>query len=305
MKNSHLFSSDIDETLFFNLKHHLISLPTMECSLFLASVSLEEKYKGYTIAQSLYKKMLDTGGYIIDRKEDADGLLNDMRIIFGKNLYSKIYAVLKSQQQKRVEEIRSTAPAILYHASAQKLDKLEPRLNTCQFGIYRDKMCFASESLEKIQMHSFRDARRSDGRKATSIITSAIETPFGRKKIGISSHFHDEGYLYELPSQTFIPVVRLDGYFDHEWISFSEVTPSAEKKRHISEIEKNGDLLCFDFPSVQAEENFLKGVRLWKKKFDEKGYSAVQELVDNGILTRVDTKKQGVRKKVPDFILER
>jgi len=305
MGNSSLFSSDIDESIFVDLKQHLISLPSMECPLFLASASTEEKYKGYSVAQSIYKKMLDTGEYIIDRKEDADGLLNDMKIIFGEKLYNKIYTVLKSQQQKRIEELKSASPAILYHASAQKLDKLEPRLNTCQFGIYRDKMCFASESLEKIQMHSFRDARRSDGHKATSIIMPPIETPFGKKKIGISSHFHEEGYLYELPSQTFIPVVRLDGYFDHEWISFSEVIPSAVKRRHISEIEKNGDLLCFDFPSVQAEEAFLKGGRSWKKKFDRKGYSAVQELVDKGILTRVNTKKQDIEKKVPDFLPDR
>ena len=305
MKKRSLFSPDINEASFVVLKEHLLSLPPMECPLFLASASTEEKYKGYSVAQSIYKKMLDNGGYIIDRKEDADGLLNDMKIIFGEDLYNKIYTVLKSQQQERIEKLKSTAPAILYHASAQKLDKLEPRLNTCQFGIYRDKMCFASESLEKIQMHSFRDARRSDGHKATSIITLPVETPFGKKKIGISSHFHREGYLYELPSQTFIPVVRLDGHFDHEWISFSEVVPSAVKKRHISEIEKSGDLLCFDFPSVQAEENFLKGIRSWKKKFDEKGYSAVQELVDKGILTRVDTKKQDIGKKIPDFLPDR
>lgn len=305
MGNSSLFSSDIDESLFVDLKQHLISLPPMKRPLFLASASPEEKYKGYSVAQSIYKKMLDNGGYIIDRKEDADGLLNDMKIIFGEELYNEIYTILKSQQQKRIKELKSASPPILYHASAQKLDKLEPRLNTCQFGIYRDKMCFASESLEKIQMHSFRDARRPDGHKATSIVTSAIETPFGKKKIGISSHFHEEGYLYELPPQTFIPVVRLDGHFDHEWISFSEVTPSAVKKRHISEIEKNGDLLCFDFPSIQAEETFLKSVRLWKKELNEKGYSAIQELLDNGILARIDTKKQDIEKKVPDYLPNR
>ena len=298
MENKSLFSTEIDSSSFADLKKHLKSLNSMECSLFLGAASKDKEYNGYSNAQSIYKKMLDSGKYMIDRKEDADGLLSDMQVIFGKDLYDKIYTVLESQRQARVEEIRATAPAILYHASAQKLNKLEPRLNTCQFGIYRDKMCFASESLEKIQMHSFRDARRSDGHKATSIITSAIETPFGKRKIGLSSHFHREGYLYELPSKNFIPVVRLDGHFNHEWISFSEVTPIAVRKRHISEIEKKGDMLCFEFSTIQAEESFLKGSREWKKKFDAEGYPAIKELIKNGIIARVDTRTQGVKEKI-------
>ena len=271
--------------LFAKTKKHLESLNSEELHDFLQKDCKEPGYEGLSNAQSIYRKMLESDTYLLDEKDEANRLLDDLKLTFGNELYDAIYSVLTAQHKERTEQIRLGGPPALYHGSIEKIDKFEPRFNTCQFGLHSKRMICASDSLYKNAIYSFRMPSRSDGQKATSIITSPVELPSGEeRRFVIQSELKDRGYMYELPSETFIPVVRLDGYFNNEWISFSAVSPRKVETKTLKEIEEQYKLLCFTFPNVEKEEEFLKELKELKKEFERDGYQAVETLVQRGII---------------------
>ena len=245
--------------------------------------------------------MLESDVYILDKKEEAERLLADLRSVFGDKLYDTIYSVLRTQHEQKTAQIKSKAPPVLYHGSTTKIDTFEPRLNTCQFGLHTGKMVFASESLEKNAIYSFREPRRSDGHKATSIITLPMQTPHGERRLVFQSKLKNNGYMYKLPSETFIPVVRLDGHFNNEWISFSAVKPVEVEAKTLKEVEDQYKLLCFTFPGVKQEEEFLKNIKKFKKNLEKRGYKAVEEMVKKGLVTPITTQQPHLKELLNDL----
>ena len=277
--------------LFAKTKKYLESLNSEELRAFLQKDCEEPGYEGLSNAQSIYRKMLESDTYFLDEKKEGERLLENIKRVFGDELYGTIYSVLKKQHEERTADIASKKPAFLYHCSTTKFTPgsvVEPQENTCQFALHSKRMICASDRLDKNAIYSVREPYRSDGQKATSIITKPVEIAEGEKrKIVFQSELRDNGYIYKLPSENFIPVVRLDGYFDNEWISdvgveISEVIPITLK-----EIEEQYKLLCFVFPTVEKEEAFLDAVDKnpdLKKQFESRGYELVKEWVQEGII---------------------
>lgn len=280
----------MNSNLFSDIRQYLESLEPNKLKVFLGSPCRDEKYKDLSNAQSLYRKMLENDNYILEDKKDADLLLQDMQVIFGKKIYGEIYAVLKAQQEQKIAMIKSNAPPFLYHRSVREIDKLEPRMNTCQFSLYTGKMVCASV-YNKRQLYSVREPYRADGHKATSIVTPPMDTPWGKKEIVLGSRFSKTGYIHKLPSETFIPIVRLDGYFAQEWISFSPVSPVEITPVTLEEIEKTSDYLFFTFPSVKKEEEFLEKIKTHKQNLEKFGYKAVESLVEMGLVIPLTKQK--------------
>ena len=290
----------VEENLFKDTIKDLNSLKQEELRDFLEAGCTEAGYKGLSNAQSIYRKMLESRTYFLDEKKEAERLLENIKRVFGDELYGTIYSVLKKQHEERTADIASKKPAFLYHCSTTKFTPdsvVEPQENTCQFALHSKRMICASDSLDKNAIYSVREPYRSDGHKATSIITKPVEIAEGEKrKIVFQSELRDNGYIYKLPSENFIPVVRLDGYFDNEWISISDVGVEISEVIPITlkEIEEQYKLLCFVFPTVEKEEEFLDAVDKkpnLKKEFESNGYELVEKWVQEGIIERPDDKK--------------
>ncbi|MBP5533957.1 MAG: hypothetical protein J6Y03_00410 [Alphaproteobacteria bacterium] len=247
--------------------------------------SPSNEYKDCSNAQAIYRKMLEKGNYLVDTIEGSDAVLSNMKKLFGSRLYRKIYAALKIQQKRKISEIKSKKPAFLFHASTRRLDVLLPKIpptNASQFATFRDRpiLC-AADNFGKVEVYLFRDLYKTDGKRGVTMISNVVKKgmPDGKQKVVVSSNFCQKGYLYKLPSQSFVPVVRLDGYFDNEWVSFKEVKPVKVEEKTFEEVEEKSKLLYFVFYNLKVEKDFLKNVFNWKKKLETEGYSVVEELI--------------------------
>ena len=251
--------------------------------------SPSNEYKDCSNAQAIYRKMLEKGNYLVDTIEGSDAVLSNMKKLFGSRLYRKIYAALKIQQKRKISEIKSQKTKFLFHASTKQLDVLSPKIpptNASQFATFKNKpiLC-AADNFDKVEVYLFRALEAEAGKRSVTLISGLVKgMPNGKQRVVISDNFFQKGYLYKLPSQSFVPVVRLDGFFDNEWVSFKKVKPNKVEEKTFEEVEKKSKSLYLVFSDSKAKEDFLNNLLNWKERLEKEGYSVVEELIKEGKL---------------------
>ena len=233
----------VEENLFKDTIKDLNSLKQEELRDFLEAGCTEAGYKGLSNAQSIYRKMLESRTYFLDEKKEAERLLENIKRVFGDELYGTIYSVLKKQHEERTADIASKKPAFLYHCSTTKFTPgsvVEPQENICQFALHSKRMICASDSLDKNAIYSVREPYRSDGHKATSIITKPVEIAEGEKrKIVILSVTEGEEkplkypYIFAVSDVLVITKVDLAQYVDFNFDACEKYARSINQKMKI------------------------------------------------------------------------
>ncbi len=171
-------------------------------------------------------------------------MCNDMKTFLGKETYTSLMDNLHRLRDKKVQEIKESAPDLLTHTSNISPEKmghfLTPRKNLNQFGENEGNFVFATESESERDFY----AVRVTDREGKNINWKKRATIDGKEtNVFIMEQLSDESYTYFLPKEKFSPVVSLDGRFGHEWTADKKIRYISCEKNNLKEIKSRNTIM--------------------------------------------------------------